>query len=102
MRFYFKRKREGKISTLELYSYESLIAGLVSLIYLFMLDNERLLSYAKIITGLLMGICSVSTAIVIFREYKKDHVCNTYDLLRCFISGVICTVALTCIDYILK
>ena len=56
MRWYFKRKTEGMISSAMLYSYEALIAGLVSLGFFLVGDSPGTLKYAKMCTCIFMGL----------------------------------------------
>ena len=101
MRWYFKRKTEGMISCAKLYSYEALIAGLVSLGFFFVGDGPGTLKYAKMCTCIFMGLSSVFSAAVLIKERKQNNSSNLYDLLRCIVCGLVCIMSFTCLDYLL-
>ena len=95
MKLYFKRKLSGTFSGWELTSYSACMAGLVSLLFLFKADSDGILSFAKTLTIVGMGICALCSAIIVYREIKRESSCNLYDLLRLLVSGALCIIALT-------
>lgn len=101
MKYYFQ-KRSDKISYLHLYSYESLLIGIVAMSFYCIGDNvERVQSYAKIIMGIAFGLCAVFSTICAVKEANAEQKCNVSDILRALICGVMCVISFTCVDLIL-
>lgn len=102
MKFYFKRNIDSAISKPKLYSYETFIVGIVSLLFYFTSDSQKITSQSKLFIGIFMGLCALTSAISLYKEIKEDSSCNIYDLLRCIISALFCIMSFTCIDIIFK
>ena len=102
MEWYFKRDEpEGVLSKVKLFSHESAVVGLISLLFFFNADGPETLGLAKTFICIFMGLSAVSSAIVLFIEGKQDGACNLYDLLRCIVYGFFSIMSVTFIDIFL-
>lgn len=101
MEWYFKREPEGVLSKVKLFSYESAVVGLISLLFFFNADGPETLELAKTFICIFMGLSAVSSAIALFIEGKQDGACNLYDLLRCIVAGFVSIMSVTFIDILL-
>ena len=99
MKFYFKRFQGGTITKAQLYSYEGFIAGFFSFLFTG-IDHPRTIEMANLLVRLFMAICMVSTAIVIYQEYKKESSCNVFYLLRLAAALLLIVLSFTGIDFL--
>ena len=93
MKYSFKRTREN-VSTLKLYSYELLIVGIVSLVFMFISETHRTQGYARYFAGVSFGLCAILSSIDVYMEITRKKECNLYDLIRAVVCFLICVMSL--------